>query len=160
MASRAGIGAIAAGGQMTAAAARGGAYAAGAGSTAYGLASTGQSGLSGAAAGLAGIGKAAGSAAIAPMKQMVSRETGAFSASFQSGARDAASITGGVSTAGTIGGDTESAAATLNTSAPAWAERIKNAQGMSHGLSTAAHAVRSGDSHGAGHSVDLSEKES
>ena len=31
---------------------------------------------------------------------------------------------------------------------------------MSHGVSTAAHAVRAGDSRGGGHSVDLSEKES
>ena len=30
---------------------------------------------------------------------------------------------------------------------------------MSHGVSAAAHAVRSGDSHGGGHSVDLSERD-
>jgi len=163
MAGRAGLGAIAAGARMTGAAARGGAYAAGAGSTAYGLASAGQSGLSGASAGLAGIGKAAGNAATTPVRQMISRGTGALSTSFRSGSRDAASVTGGMSTSGTIGGNAtppETAIASARSSAPAWAERIRSAQSMSHSASTAAHAVRSGDSHGAGHSVDLSEKES
>jgi type IV secretion system protein TrbL len=36
---------------------------------------------------------------------------------------------------------------------------MKRGQTMSHGVSAAAHAVRSGDSHGGGHSVDLSQKD-
>jgi type IV secretion system protein TrbL len=42
---------------------------------------------------------------------------------------------------------------------PAWAQRMRRDQTMSHGVSAAAHAVRSGDSHGGGHSVDLSERD-
>src|ERR1700733_58528 len=53
----------------TAAAARGGAAMAGGASSAYTLASAGQSGASGGASGLAGVGRAAGSAAAAPLRQ-------------------------------------------------------------------------------------------
>ena len=42
---------------------------------------------------------------------------------------------------------------------PAWAQRMKRGQAMSHGVSAAAHAVRSGDSHGSGSSVNLSESD-
>ncbi|PPD10034.1 MAG: P-type conjugative transfer protein TrbL [Methylocystis sp.] len=41
---------------------------------------------------------------------------------------------------------------------PAWARRMKHGQSVSHGLSVAAHTVRSGDSHGAGTSVNLSQE--
>jgi type IV secretion system protein TrbL len=40
---------------------------------------------------------------------------------------------------------------------PAWARRMKRAQTVNQGVSAATHAVRSGDSAGAGSSVDLSE---
>lgn len=40
---------------------------------------------------------------------------------------------------------------------PDWAKRMKRSQAMSHGVSAAAHALRSGDSHGSGSSVNLSE---
>ena len=43
---------------------------------------------------------------------------------------------------------------------PAWAQRMKGGQTMRHGLSAAVHTVRSGDSRGGGHSVDLSQKDS
>jgi type IV secretion system protein TrbL len=42
---------------------------------------------------------------------------------------------------------------------PAWAQRIKRNQAMSHGASAAAHAIRSGDSSGGGHSINLSQEE-
>jgi len=42
-------------------------------------------------------------------------------------------------------------------SPPAWARRMKRAQTVSQGVSAATHAVRSGDSAGAGSSVDLSD---
>ena len=42
---------------------------------------------------------------------------------------------------------------------PAWAQRMKRSQTVSHGASAATHAVRSGDSGGGGASVDLSEGE-
>jgi type IV secretion system protein TrbL len=40
---------------------------------------------------------------------------------------------------------------------PAWAQRLREVQAVSHGLSTAAHAVRSGDHGGGSTSVSLSE---
>ena len=39
------------------------------------------------------------------------------------------------------------------------AKRMKRSQQVSHGLSAAAHVVRSGDSHGGGSSVNLSESD-
>jgi type IV secretory pathway TrbL component len=38
-------------------------------------------------------------------------------------------------------------------------ERMKRSQQMTHGVQAAAHAVRSGDSHGGGSSVNLSESD-
>jgi type IV secretion system protein TrbL len=52
------------------------------------------------------------------------------------------------------------ASATSTDGAPAWATRMKASQGLSHGVSTAARAMQSGDKAGAGSSVDLSEGES
>ena len=40
---------------------------------------------------------------------------------------------------------------------PAWALRMKRRQSVAHGLSLAAHSIRSGDSHGGGASINLSE---
>jgi type IV secretion system protein TrbL len=40
---------------------------------------------------------------------------------------------------------------------PAWAKRFKRSRSISHGVSIAAHALRSGDAHGGGASVNLSE---
>ena len=42
---------------------------------------------------------------------------------------------------------------------PAWARRMKRSQTLSHSVTAAAHAVRSGDSHGGGSSVNLSESD-
>jgi type IV secretion system protein TrbL len=53
-----------------------------------------------------------------------------------------------------------SAPAANDAGPPAWAQRMKRAQTMRHGVSTAVHTVRSGDSHGGGHSVDLSQQDS
>jgi type IV secretion system protein TrbL len=36
---------------------------------------------------------------------------------------------------------------------------MKRSQSMSHGVSAAAHAVRSGDAHGGGSSINLSESD-
>ena len=59
---------------------------------------------------------------------------------------------------GTIGGGTAEAAAPAD-GPPAWARRMKRSQTLSHGVTAAAHAVRSGDSHGGGSSVNLSESD-
>ncbi len=40
-----------------------------------------------------------------------------------------------------------------------WAKRIKRSQQLAHGVQAAAHAVKSGDSHGGGSSVNLSESD-
>jgi type IV secretion system protein TrbL len=84
--------------------------------------------------------------------------------SFQSGARAAFEVSGGSSTAGTIGGDAADTASAPAASAPtdsppAWAKRMKRSQQLTHGVQAAAHAVRSGDSHGGGSSVNLSESD-
>jgi type IV secretion system protein TrbL len=76
--------------------------------------------------------------------------------------RGAASLGGralGTSSAGMAGA---SAGATVASSTPAggapeWAQRMRRHQAMSHGVSAAAHAVRSGDHGGGSTSVSLSE---
>jgi type IV secretion system protein TrbL len=66
---------------------------------------------------------------------------------------------------GTIGESNTATTATASASAPAagsppdWAKRMKRSQSLSHGVSAAGHAVRSGDSHGGGSSVNLSESD-
>ena len=70
---------------------------------------------------------------------------------------------GGASVAG--GGLVASDAATARAPAasasasrePVWAQRLKRGRSVAHGLSLAAHSIRSGDSHGGGASVNLSE---
>jgi type IV secretion system protein TrbL len=81
--------------------------------------------------------------------------------SFAAGARSSFAATGGSSTAGTVGGNAASAPAgaaggLAGSGPPAWAQRMRRNQAISHGTQTAAHVLRSGDSHGGGHSVDLS----
>jgi type IV secretion system protein TrbL len=142
----------------TAAAARGGAAMAGGASSAYSLASAGLSGASGMAAGLGGVGRAAAAAASAPMRRAAAQTAGSMRDSFAAGARSSFAATGGSSTKGTVGGG-EAAAPTPSSSGsspPAWAQRMRRNQSIHQGATTAAHVLRSGDSHGGGHSVDLS----
>ncbi|ESX08175.1 hypothetical protein X766_34360 [Mesorhizobium sp. LSJC255A00] len=101
---------------------------------------------------------------ISPLKRAANNVTGSVKNSYQSGARAAFETTGGSSTAGTIGayaGEAGSApvASSATESQPAWAKRMKRSQQMSHGVQAAAHAVRSGDSHGGGSSINLSESD-
>ena len=143
----------------SAAAVRGGAAMAGGASSAYSLASAGQSGASGIAAGLGGAARAAAATASAPARRAVSRATESVKENFAAGARSGFAASGGSSTKGTIGGGTANDAGGDGTNSggpPAWARRMKRGQGMSHGAQTAAQALKSGDSHGGGHSVDLS----
>jgi type IV secretion system protein TrbL len=142
-----------------AAAVRGGAAAAGGASTAYSLGSAGQSGAAGVASGLGGVARAGGAAAVAPLKRAVARASESVRSSYAAGGRAAASVTGGSSTMGTIGGAAAPSSPATAEGRPAWAQRIHRNQAMSHGASAAAHAVRSGDSHGAGSSVSLSESD-
>jgi type IV secretion system protein TrbL len=149
----AGVGGVASAGSAlasgTAAAARGGASLAGGAATSYSLGAAGQSGLKGVGGGLGGMVRAAGSAVSSPLK----RASASVQSSFSDGGR-AAEVTGGMSSSGSIGGGAAS-----SDPAPAWAKRMKRGQAMRHGVSTAAHAIRSGDAHGGGSSVNLSERD-
>ena len=145
----------------TAATARGGAEMAGGASSAYSLASAGRSGASGVAAGLGGVGRAAASAAAAPVRRAAAQAGSSMRESFAAGARSSFAATGGSSTGGTVGGNSPGTTAaptggSEGSGPPAWAQRMKRNQSMAHGAQTAAQVLRSGDSHGGGHSVDLS----
>jgi len=144
----------------TAAAARGGAAVAGGATTAYSLGAAGQSGAAGIASGLGGVARAAGGAAASPLRRAAARAADSMRASYSQGARSAFEATGGASTMGTIGGPAD-ASEPVPTSGgpPAWARRMKRSQQLSHGVMTAAHAIRSGDSHGGGASINLSERD-
>lgn len=144
-----------------AAAARGGAAMAGGVSSAYSLASAGRPGVGSVASGLGGAGRAAASHAAAPVRRAASQAAGAMRESFTSGARAGVANTGGSSTMGTIGSgeaapDEAESQAASESGPPAWAQRVKRNQTVIHGAQTAAQALKSGDSHGGGHSVDLS----
>jgi type IV secretion system protein TrbL len=150
----AGMGGVSAAGSAlasgTAAAARGGASLAGGAAKSYSLGAAGQSGLKSVGGGFSGMVRAAGSAVSSPLK----RAFASMQSSFNDGSGHAAEATGGMSPTASGGGTTSSV------SAPAWAKRMKRGQAMSHGVSTAAHAIRSGDAHGGGSSVTLSERDS
>ncbi|WP_284109246.1 P-type conjugative transfer protein TrbL [Acinetobacter pittii] len=111
-------------------------------------------------------GAAAGSAAISPLKRAASsatsRATESVKSSFSAGAKAGFGATGGSSTMGTVGGASADAAAAPSSTAsspPAWAQRMQRRQALNHGITMTAHAVRSGDSHGSGSSVNLSESD-
>jgi type IV secretion system protein TrbL len=84
--------------------------------------------------------------------------------SFASGARSSFANTGGSSTMGAVGGGEPSNGASppqtpsgaSESGPPAWAQRMKHNRAMSRGAQTAVQALKSGDSYGGGHSVDLS----
>lgn len=156
------VGAVASGGAAlaggAAAAARGGAALAGGASTAYSLGAAGQSGASGVMGGLGGVARAAGSTATSPLRRAAERSAESMRSSFAGGARAAFEATGGSSTGGAAGAAANDAAsAPAGDQPPAWARRMKRSQQMSHAVTTTVHAVRSGDSHGGGSSINLSE---
>jgi len=144
----------------TAAAARGGAAVAGGAATAYSLGAAGQSGAAGVASGLGGVARAAGSAAVSPLRRAATRAADSMRASYARGAQSAFEATGGASTMGSVGGSAaETSSAPTSEGPPAWARRMKRSQHMSHGVMAAAHAIRSGDSHSGGASVNLSQRD-
>jgi len=145
-----------------AAAVRGGAAAAGAASAAYSVGSLGQSGAAGVASGLRGVARAAGSAAASPLKRAASKASEGVKSSFSDGARTGFGVTGGSSSQGTLGGTSAAASAAPvapSGGPPAWAQQMHRRQALNHGTTMAAHAVRSGDSHGGGSSVNMSESD-
>lgn len=155
LAARGGGAALSGGAALT----RGGASAAGAASSAYSLGSMGDSGAAGVASGLGGVARAAGSAAISPLKRAASRATDSVKSSYSDGAKAGFAASGGSSSMGTIGGAPSPDPSTPSAadSPPAWAQNMRRSRAMSHGVTAAAHAVRSGDSHGGGSSISLSE---
>jgi type IV secretion system protein TrbL len=88
---------------------------------------------------------------------------GALATAARGSASVAAAASSSVRSAGIVASGAGSAAPGTNSSSagspPAWATRIKRSQTVSHGVSAATHAVRSGDSSGGGASVDLSQGE-
>jgi type IV secretion system protein TrbL len=149
--------ALAGAGRATAAAARGSAQMAGAVSGAYALGATGQSGAARVAAGLGGIGKAGATAVTSPVKRAAASAAGSLKERYRAGASAAFSAMSGSSQSSAGGG--AGGAGSASSSVPDWARRMRRSQAMSHGVSAAAQAVRSGDSAGGGHTVDLSERE-
>ena len=137
-----------------AAVARGGATAAGVASSAYTLGSLGKSGAAGVASGLGGVARAAGSSATSPLR----RAAASVKSSFSDGVNAGVGATGGSSTMGTVG--TAPASAQSAAANPGRAQRMRRSSHAGQAVHTAAHAVRSGDSHGSGSSVSLSEDRS
>jgi type IV secretion system protein TrbL len=97
------------------------------------------------AGGIAGVAKAGASAATSPLRQAASN----LRTSFAVGARAATSPAprgAGAASAGSGPGNP-----------PAWAKAMQRKQAIGQGATAASNALRSGDAHGGGHSVDLSE---
>ncbi|MEO0993396.1 MAG: P-type conjugative transfer protein TrbL [Pseudomonadota bacterium] len=96
--------------------------------------------------GVAAVGTTGAVAAFSPLRRAIS--DGA-----QSGARAAYAATGGRMAGSALPSPT-------NDGPPDWARRMKRQHSLQHGLSTAAHALRSGDHGGGGTVVSLSERSS
>ncbi len=160
-----GVGALGAASSAAAGAARGGASIAGAATTAYRTASAGESGAASVATGLSGVARAGGSAATRAVSSPLRRAAASMGESYSSGARQAFTATGGSSNDGAAEAATgapgaETVSAGGGTSGePGWARAMRRRQAAHRGVSTAAHAVRSGDGGGSGSSVSLSEGE-
>ncbi|MHC1548076.1 P-type conjugative transfer protein TrbL [Phyllobacterium sp. K27] len=162
MGAKAGLGAAAsaAGGSV-----RGGAALAGGVRTAYGLgdASVGSTGTGGAAAGFAAIAQAGAGLAVNKGKEVSSRASQSLHSSYRAGQAAAWKATGGKNEvspahADTAGGSAAASSVASSSSAPpAWASRMKRGQAVSHGMTAAAHAIRSGDHGGGSMSVSLNQ---
>ncbi|MEI3853646.1 MULTISPECIES: P-type conjugative transfer protein TrbL [unclassified Ensifer] len=138
-----------------AAAARGGAALAGGASAAYSLGAAGKSGVTGVASGLGSTARSGAAAAVSPLKRIGARAAERLSSSHASGAQSASA--GGDGDRRAAGDASQSTGPLHGDSPPDWARRMKRAQQMSHSVQATAHAIRSGDAHGGGSSVNLSE---
>ncbi|PSJ56248.1 P-type conjugative transfer protein TrbL [Pseudaminobacter soli (ex Li et al. 2025)] len=154
-------GAVASGGAALAngagAAARGGAAVAGGASTAYSLGAAGQSGASAVASGIGNVASTGARAATSPLKRAAMSAADSLKSSFEAGSRAATEISDGTMRDGGATQSAPSASAPAAAGPPAWAKRMKRSQQLTHGVQAAAHAVKSGDSHGGGSSVNVSE---
>lgn len=151
-AAAAGIGAasltVGGGGAAIAGVARGGASLAGASVGAFQAGAAGETGLGAVAGGVGGLTRAGVNAAVVSPLRRVGADLGGR---FTSGARAGFEATGGGIGRGAAAGAAEAGGP------PDWARRMQRGQTIDRGVSTAAHAVKSGDGGGAGSSVDLSE---
>ena len=136
------------------AAARGGASLAGGASAAYGLGAEGKSGARAVASGLGNVAGTGAKAAVSPLRRAAGRAADSLKDSYQAGSSAVTGAGGGASEA--AGAATPDAAPPSGDSSP---NNIRRSQQISQAAQTTAHAVRSGDAHGGGHSVDLSESE-
>lgn len=123
-----------------------------AGGTMSGVAHAGASVTGGASAayrsgGLAGVAQAGVSAGVSPLRRAASNLRSSFNAGATAATQRPAAGGGPPS-----GGGSQNAP-------PAWAQRMRRRQAMTHGTSAASNALRAGDQGGSGHSVDLSEGE-
>ncbi len=142
---------------------RGGAALAGGARTAYGLgdASVGSTGTGGGAAGFAAIAQAGAGLAVNKGKEVASRASQSLRSSYRSGQAAAWKATGGKNEVNPGNADAAgssaaaSGAASSSSAPPAWAARMKRSQAASHGVTAAAHAIRSGDHGGGSMSVSL-----
>ena len=124
--------------------ARGGATLAGGASAAYSVGAAGQSGAGGVASGLGNVASTGASRIGQAVASPFRRAAASMSESFNAGRQGAAGETAATDAAsGAAGGP------------PAWARRMQRGQKASRGIQAAAHAVKSGDAHGGGASVDL-----
>lgn len=135
---------------------------AGGAQTAYGLsAASSDAGSTGrAAAGMAGMAKAGAGFAMNKAKEAAGRSSETLSSSYRAGQSAAWKATGGENDVG--GGMSGTAEATpggtsQSASPPPWAERMQRRNAFHHGVSTAAHSVRSGDHGGGSMSVSLNQ---
>lgn len=155
-------GAKLAGGAVASAAssvAQGTSRAAGGATMAYATGSAGKSGSAAVAGGsaavaggMAGVGRAAGGAAMSPLRKAAD----SAKSNFREGARASVGNMGGRIVPAP--GSTPSGPQPQN-GPPAWAKSMKQRQSLGHSASLAAHTVRSGDGHGAGSSIDTKEKD-
>lgn len=126
----------------------GGASVAGGASTAYQLGSAAKGGS--VAGGLSGVAQAGASAASSPLRKAAAD----LGQRFQGGGRAAFEATGGKASGGSAASPANGAA---GGGEPAWAKSMRHRQAAAHGVQTAIHAVKSGDSGGAGSSVSVRE---
>lgn len=172
MGAKAGLGAAA---NAVGGVARGGATLAGGARTAYGLgdATAGSTGTGGGAAGFAGVAKAAAGFAVNKGRAMGSGASQSMSSSYRSGQAGAWKATGGKNDVGvgmsdaandpSFAGSQSADSAAVSGSdispskPPEWALRMKRSSTVSHGVSTAAHTVRSADHGGGSMSLSLNQ---
>ena len=114
-----------------------------------------KTGVASVASGLGSVASTGAQAAASPFKRAASKTADSFKSSYQAGADAAAGIAGGA----TEGDPAATTSSPPPEGQPDWAKRMKRNQQLSQGVQVAAHAVKSGDSHGGGTSINLSESD-